>query len=112
MPQPVRHTFDRVKATARMKAAGKSYADIARPLGMTRQAVGHWFRGRGEPDVQQMKSMAQTLGCHWLELVDEETTVVFQQSERERLGRIRRLSPEALAKLDDFLDVAAPDADG
>src|SRR5690606_17305484 len=104
--------FDRVKVKALMKAAGKSYADIARPLGMTRQAVGHWFRGRGEPERWQLKSMAQTLGCHWLELVDEESTVLFQQSERDRVAKIRRLSPEALAKLDDFLDVAVPDTDG
>lgn len=101
--QPVRRTFDIPRAKAKMAAAGKSYADLARRLGYERQAVGHWFRGRGEPDVQQMKVIAEELGCHWLELVSDDTTVVFQESERERLRAIRSLSKEDLQELDAFL---------
>jgi|SRR5690606_18168835 len=107
MPQTVRRTFDKVKATAKMEAAGKSYADLGRAAGVTRQAVGHWFRDRGEPTVQQMKAMARELGCHWLELVDENAVVVYQEQERARLERMRKLSPDELAKLDAFLAVAA-----
>lgn len=94
-----------------MDAAGKSYADLGRALGIERQAVGHWFRDRGEPSVQQMKAMAKELGCHWLELVDEQTTVVFQEEERRRLERMRTLTPEALAKLDAYLEVEAKDSE-
>lgn len=105
MSHPVRPTFDKIKARAKMDAAGKSYADLGRALGIERQAVGHWFRDRGEPDVRQMKIMAQELGCHWLELVDENAMVVYAEAERQRLERLRSLSPEALAKLDAYLDV-------
>lgn len=108
MSQPVRPTFDKIKARAKMDAAGKSYADLGRALGIERQAVGHWFRDRGEPSVQQMKKMAEELGCHWLELVDEETTVVYQEAERRRLKRERALSPEALEMLDAFLELHVP----
>jgi transcriptional regulator with XRE-family HTH domain len=108
MSQPVRQTFDKLKARAMMDAAGKSYADLGRALGIERQAVGHWFRDRGEPSVQQMKMMAQELGCHWLELVHESTMVVYQEDEIRRLERLRSLTPEALAKLDAFLDVEQP----
>ncbi len=107
MSHPARRTFDKLKARAKMDAAGKSYADLGRALGVERQAVGHWFRDRGEPDVQQMKAMAQELGCHWLELADENAMVVYAEAERTRLERLRRLSPDALAKLDAFLDIEA-----
>jgi len=108
MTHPVRPTFDKLKAKAKMDSAGKTYADLARALGVKRQAVGHWFRDRGEPNVQQMKLMAEELGCHWLELVDENTMVVYAEEERTRLERMRRLSPEALAKLDAYLEVENP----
>lgn len=110
--QPLRHTFDKIKAKAKMAAAGKSYADIGRALGIERQAVGHWFRDRGEPNVQQMKEMAKELGCHWLELVDERTMVVYADEEIARIARIRALSPEALAKLDSYLEVESPGSHG
>jgi transcriptional regulator with XRE-family HTH domain len=106
--QPLRHTFDKMKAKAKMEAAGKSYADIGRALGIERQAVGHWFRDRGEPNVQQMKGMAKELGCHWLELVDERAMVVYSAEEIARISRIRSLSDEALAKLDSYLEVEVP----
>jgi transcriptional regulator with XRE-family HTH domain len=103
--QPVRRTFDKLKAKAKMKEAHKSYADLGRALDIERQAVGHWFRDRGEPNVQQMKLMAKELGCHWLELVDEQAMVVYLEDERSRVARMRTLSPEALAKLDAYLEV-------
>lgn len=105
MTHPARRTFDKIKARAKMDAADKSYADLGRALGLERQAVGHWFRDRGEPSVQQMKAMATELGCHWLELVDEEAVVVYKEEERRRLIRMRALSPEAQAKMDAFLEL-------
>lgn len=107
MPQTLRRTFDILKAETKREQAGKSYADLARALGMKRQGVGHWFRGRGEPSVQQMKVMAEELGCHWLELADENTTVVYAEEERKRLERMRKLTPEALVMLDAFLESEA-----
>lgn len=101
--QPLRRTFDTVKARQKMEAAGISYADLGRALGYERQAVGHWFRDRGEPNLQQMKVMAETLGCHWLELATEETMVVHREDELGRLSRIRQLDEAALAELDAFL---------
>lgn len=101
--QPVRRTFDIVKAKAILEKADKSYADLGRALGFERQAVGHWFRGRGEPSVQQMKIMAKELGCHWLELVTDDTMVIYREEERARVERMRNLAPGDLAELDAFL---------
>lgn len=100
---PVRPLFDTLKAKALMLDAGKNMSDLARALGYERQAVGHWFRGRGEPTVQQMKVMARELGCHWLELATEETFVVYREDERKRLERMRALDTASLAELDAFL---------
>ena len=101
--QSVRPTFDIVKAKTLLERSGKSYAAIARALGFERQAVGHWFRGRGEPSVQQMKVMAAEMGCHWLELVTDDTLIVYREDERQRLARMRQLDDGALAELDAFL---------
>lgn len=105
MPHSVRQTFDKLKAREKMDEAGKTYADLARALGVQRQAVGHWFRDRGEPNVQQMRAMADELGCHWLELVTEDAMVVNSDVERRRLEMTRALSPEQLAKLDAYLEI-------
>lgn len=109
---PEQPVFDIVKAKSKVQAAGTTYAALARALGFERQAVGHWFRGRGEPSVQQMKVMAAALGCHWLELVTEETMVVYQAEERARLERIRSLTGGDLAELDAFLAFKAAKAAG
>lgn len=99
----VRPAFDIVKAKTLLDRSGKSYAALGRALGFERQAVGHWFRGRGEPSVQQMKVMAAEMGCHWLELVTDDTLVVYRDDERQRLERMRQLDIGALAELDAFL---------
>ena len=101
----MRRTFDILKAENRRKiASGITYAAIAQAMGLkSRQTVGHWFRGRGEPNVQQMKAMAQALKCHWLELVTEETTVLYKDDEISRVNRMRALDAAALAELDKFL---------
>lgn len=101
--QSVRHTFDILKAKAKLAEAGKTYADLAKPLAYERQAVGHWFRGRGEPNVQQMKIMAKELGCHWLDLVTDDTTVIYRDDELKRVEAIRTLTAGDLAELDAFL---------
>lgn len=109
MPHSVRqkptNLLDVTKTKALMKRAKASYASLGRALGMGRQGVGHWFRGRGEPSVQQLKTMASELGVHWLELVDEETLVVWKDEERRRVERMRALTDEEKAKLDAWLEL-------
>src|SRR3546814_18199180 len=104
MNQPLRPTFDKIKAREKMDAAGKSYADLGRALGMERQTVGHWFRDRGEPSVKQMKDMAEELGCHWLELVNEETMVIYRADERSRIARHRAIQPQQVGQEDPSLE--------
>lgn len=115
MSQPMRRTFDIKKAEEIRRRTDPpiTYAEIARQMGLqSRQAVGHWFRGRGEPNVQQLKQMAGVLGCHWLELVKDDTVVVYREEERQRINMIRELAPDALAELDAFLRFKTTTKDG
>src|SRR3546814_19395193 len=105
MNRPLRPTFDKIKAREKMDAAGKSYADLGRALGMERQTEGHWFRDRGETSVNQLKDMADELGCHWLELVNEETMVNNRADERRRIASTRALTTQQLARLYAFQEV-------
>lgn len=100
---PVARTFDIIKTKALMDKAEKTYVDLGEALGTTRQAVGHWFRGRGEPSVQQMKKIAEVLGVHWLELCTEETTVLFQQAERDHMNAWRELTPETRSLVEQII---------
>ena len=111
--QPLRRAFDIIKAEAirrrpeNLQENGDpiAYAEIARRIGLkSRQAVGHWFRGRGEPSVQQMKDMAQVLGCHWLELVTDEATVLYREEDIARHQKVGQLSPAQREELDRFIE--------
>ncbi len=109
MPHTLRQNpdklFDVAKAKAALKAHGKTYADIGRALGLERQAVGHWFRDRGEPTMRQLKAMADAIGVHWLELVTDDTLVVYQAEEKARVEKMRALSPEDQERLDVWLQM-------
>ena len=107
MSHSTRPMFDKVAAAAKIKAAGLSVAAVARSLGYERQTVGHWLRGRGEPDMRQLHAMATAIGCHWLELVNADATVVNDDLERLRIERIRSLSAEKLALIDAMLRTMA-----
>lgn len=103
MSQSVIPTFDRMKAKAKLQDSGKSQAEVARDLGYERQTVGHWLRGRSDPDMQQLAQLARSLGCHWLELVNDEATVINDPEEARRVQRIRKASPERRALIDAIL---------
>lgn len=53
--------------------------------------------------MQQLKLMAKEMGCHWLELVTDDTRVLYQQDEIDRLERERMLTPAEKADLDAFI---------
>lgn len=103
--QPVAPSFDRLKAAAKIKASRhNSVAAVARELGYERQTIGHWLRGRGEPDMQQLHALAKALDCHWLELVNEDATILNDPTEKRRVERMRALDPAKLALIDSLLD--------
>lgn len=107
MSQSPTPTFDILKAKAKIAGSRRSVAAIARAMGLERQTVGHWLRGRGEPNMKQLHKLAQELGCHWLELVTDDATVVNDPAEKTRLERIRAASPAIQAMIDRLLEETA-----
>ena len=68
---------------AALKDSGKSQADLARALGVSRGTVSRWFKGEGEPEtVDRLKQLANELGTSLAALVGEEDAAA---NERERL---------------------------
>ncbi|MGN6312886.1 MAG: helix-turn-helix transcriptional regulator [Rhodanobacteraceae bacterium] len=84
--------FDIQKARARMTVLGLTYADIARFLGYERQAVGHWFRNRGAPSVQDLKKMASILQMDVAELISPDAVIANSEVEKETVQTMRELS--------------------
>ena len=103
MSQSAQPVFDRLKARAKIKAAGKNPSKVAKEMGYERQTVGHWLRGRGEPTMKQIYEMAQKINCHWLELVSDDATILNDPVEKARVERMRALDPATLALIDSLL---------
>ena len=62
-----------VQAKKIMRDKGVTQKDIASAMGKsTRGAVGHYFTGRSQPTLNQLKSLAKYLGISLAELVDPE----------------------------------------
>jgi len=62
-----------VQAKKLMRDQGITQKDIASAMGKsTRGAVGHYFTGRSQPTLNQLKSLAKYLGTTLAELVDPE----------------------------------------
>jgi transcriptional regulator with XRE-family HTH domain len=77
-----------------MFALGLSYADVARVLGYERQTVGHWFRGRGKPNVQDLRKMAQVLQMDVAELISPDAIIANTEAEKETVRTMRELTSQ------------------
>ncbi len=62
-----------IQAKKLMRNQGVTQKDLASAMGKsTRGAVGHYFTGRSQPTLKQLKSLAKYLGITLAELVDPE----------------------------------------
>ena len=76
-----------------------NYAGLARLLGYERQAVGHWFRDRGAPNMKDMHRIAAALGISVTELINEDAEIAVGEAQRE----VVRLMKEAAAADQDMV---------
>lgn len=77
-----------------MSALGLSLADVGRYLGYERQTVGHWFRLRGNPSVQDLKKMAALLQIDVAELISPDAVIANNEAEKETVQTMRELSSQ------------------
>lgn len=52
------------------KKAGLSQAELARKVGVTRQAINRIERGNLRPSIGTAKAIAKALDCKWWEVID------------------------------------------
>lgn len=90
-------------AQALIERLNLAYADIARALDVNRQTVGHWFRGRGEPSVRDLKRMAKVLGVDVSELISDDAIVANDETERSVIRDMRTLDAKQRELLQIFL---------
>lgn len=71
--------------------SGKSQADLARSMGVSRGTISRWFSGDGEPEtVERLKKLAEELGTTLAALVGEEDAAMTSK-ERLLLQAFRQL---------------------
>lgn len=74
-----------------LERSGKSQADLARALGVSRGTISRWFKGEGEPEtVERLKQLASELGTSLAALVGEDDAAA-NEKERLLLQAFRRL---------------------
>lgn len=70
------------RAKKLMKDKGLTQKDVASSMGKTTGgAVGHYFTGRSQPTVNQVKNLAKKLGVSFSKLVEGHDTVDEEQLE-------------------------------
>lgn len=79
----MRSFWDKLKAQGRIDALGLSYAAIGRKLGYSRQAVGHWFRGRSDPTMKDLHRLAEMLGVPVMELLTEDAEIAVTEPQQD-----------------------------
>lgn len=98
------------KINSLLLAKGYKQVDLARHLGLTGPAVGHYIHGRRVPPVKQLKGIAAFLGVTVAELIEDTAYITEDETEKRLLDAIRSLPPEqreaAAAMLEAFATTA------
>lgn len=77
------------------KAKGMTIADVARAMPEVGPAiVGHWFRGKRKPQLDNLRRLAQILEVSAAALVADEPDFAHTADEKLGLQLMRELTPE------------------
>lgn len=82
----------RLRAARLRDRQGLSNVDIARRMGCTPAAVGHWLKGRREPTLDDIERLASILGVGSAELLFGISTELSTE-DRETVADFVRLDP-------------------
>lgn len=83
------------KLTAARKAKGMSISDVARQMPeVARSTVGHWFTGERQPQMDNLKRLAEILEVSAAALVADEPDYASTSEEKLGLHMMRDMTPE------------------
>jgi transcriptional regulator with XRE-family HTH domain len=82
------------KARLALKAKGIRYIDLAAVLGCTEGAVGHYLRGRREPTVETLRTIAEQAGLSLSEMVGDDPRFIGDADEKQLIDIYRKLGDE------------------
>lgn len=84
-----------LKLTQARKAKGMSISDVARQMPeVARSTVGHWFTGERQPQMDNLKRLAQILEVSAAALVADEPDYASTSEEKLGLQFMRDMTPE------------------
>ena len=108
------------KAKVLMRQRGITQQDLVPVMGKTtRGAIGHYFTGRSEPSIEQLKSLAKFLGVSITYLIDNEESAAVDKQLLEKCVSIVeevageqhiQLTAQQTAKIVAYLYQASVDA--
>jgi len=82
------------KLTAARKAKGMTVTDVARQMPeVARSTVGHWFTGERQPQMDNLRRLAQILEVSAAALVADEPDYANTSEEKMGLHMLREMSP-------------------
>jgi transcriptional regulator with XRE-family HTH domain len=83
------------KLTAARNAKGMSVSDVARLMPeVARSTVGHWFTGERQPQMDNLKRLAEILEVSAAALVADEPDYASTAEEKIGLQLMRQMTPE------------------
>lgn len=83
------------KLTAARKAKGMTVTEVARQMPeVARSTVGHWFTGERQPQMDNLKRLAQILEVSAASLVADEPDYASTAEEKIGLQLMREMTPE------------------
>lgn len=88
----MRPLHDKLRVAANAKKL--RLEDIAKAMGVSKSAAGHWLTGEAKPRMDKLKKLAEVLGVTVSSLVDEDPEYAVKPIEKAALNAFRELPEE------------------
>ena len=86
-----------------IKNAGLTYDDVGAEIGVTGSAVGHWLKGRRDPNMDEIRVMARMAGISLDEMFQSQDYIVANATEIAVVQQFRKLDRKKRALAEKLL---------
>lgn len=93
-------------AKSLIKNLGLTQAAVSEKVGVTPGQLNHWLTGRRVPNIEEFSAFAESIGVSAEYLLSGRIGASdMSQREIDLVSKIRRLSPEQLARIEERVDI-------